>query len=240
MNHRVGLIRADTGGWEVVAGTGHAGFGGDGGPARQAALNQAYSIALEDQQLLIVDLKNQRRRRVDVTSGVGETLCGTGESRLPEHGQLAAASRWLIRGSIAMDRDNIWMVLRGGHSVWRLDRRDQRIYHVAGTGQKGFSGDGGDARSATFNGPKGIAVEPGKYLYVADTENHAIRQIDLKQGTLRPVVGSSTGQRGFNGDGDNPSEGGSIDHTAFACQSGDLLIGDSENHRVRQVRRELP
>jgi DNA-binding beta-propeller fold protein YncE len=129
-------------------------------------------------------------------------------------------------------------VLREGNSVWRLDRRDLRLYHVAGTGEKGFSGDGGNALDATFNGPKGIAVDPGRAVYVADTENHAIRMIDLKSQKIQTIAGSPSGTRGFNGDGDAPDTRLlNRPHGVCLLSNGALLIGDSENHRVRMLEK---
>lgn len=236
MNNRVvSYIRSDQS-WKPLAGTGIADFSGDGGPATAATINQAYSIALDEQLLFIVDLKNQRLRQLDLISGKIETICGTGESKLPTDGQLAKESTLADPRSVAVDKDNLWIVLRGGNSVWRLDRKTQKVHHVAGTGKKGFSGDGGDAKLATFNGPKGIAVDPGIALYLADTENHAIRRIDLKTGTVSTLVGSSKGEKGFNGDGgDLQSRLLNRPHGVYLLRNGDLVIGDSENHRVRLV-----
>jgi len=236
MNHRVIELMAESGSWHPVAGTGSPAYSGDGGPATQATMNQAYSIALDGDQLFVVDLKNQRLRLVDLGSGQIRTICGTGVIQMPKNGGLAVEQTLADPRSVAVDSNNIWIVLRGGNSVWRIDRQDERIYHVAGTGEKGFSGDGGDAKLATFNGPKGIAVQPGKVLYVADTENHAIRQIDLNSGTITTLVGSPQGQRGFNGDGgDLKQRLLNRPHGICLLKSGDLVIGDSENHRVRRV-----
>ncbi len=73
------------------------------------------------------------------------------------------------------------------------------------SGQKGFAGDGGDAKASKLNGPKGAAVNPGVALYIADTENHAIRMVDLKSGLISTVAGSPEGKGGFNGDGTEPT-----------------------------------
>ena len=80
-----------------------------------------------------------------------------------------------------------------------IDTAKKTIHHVAGTGQQGYSGDGGPARAAALAGPKGLAWFRGR-LFVADTENHAVREIDLARGAIRTVVG--TGQRGDGPDGD--------------------------------------
>ena len=91
-------------------------------------------------------------------------------------------------------------MLREGNAVFRIDPRARRLARIAGTGQTGFTGDGGPALTATFNGPKGIAYAPDQSLYIVDTENHAIRRVDLRSGTITTVLG--TGQRGNGPDGD--------------------------------------
>ncbi len=233
-NHRIGKIDAQTGRWSVVAGTGTAGFSGDKGRAVEAQLNQAYSLAVDDQDLYVADLGNHRIRHVDLRSGTIQTICGTGEAGMPSHGGRAVEQPLAGPRSLAVDSTNLWIVLREGNSVWRVGRQDGKIYHVAGSGEKGRLGDAGDARAAQFNGPKGIAVDPDVALYIADTENHAIRRVDLKSGRISTTVGSSDGLAGFNGDGDQLRQCQlNRPHGVCLLPSGGLVIGDSENHRVR-------
>ncbi len=237
MNHRVGMVEASTGRWKSIAGTGQAGFQGDGGLAAEALLDQAYSIAIDGDALFIADLGNHRVRQVSLRTGKIQTICGTGQKKSPSHGGRAVTEPLAGPRSLAVDPQNLWIVLREGNSVWRIDRQDGRIFHVAGRGDKGFSGDGGDARQATFNGPKGIAVDPGIAIYVADTENHAIRRVDLGSGVISTVAGSPQGQAGFNGDGDEPTQRLlKRPHGVCLLPSGELVIGDSENHRVRLLK----
>ena len=86
------------------------------------------------------------------------------------------------------------LALREGNAIYRIDPVSGRIEHLAGTGEQGYSGDGGPARSARLAGPKGLAFGRDGRLFVADTENHVIRAIDLKTGLIPTVLG--TGQRG--------------------------------------------
>jgi DNA-binding beta-propeller fold protein YncE len=234
MNHRVGLIDAATLRWHTVAGTGEPGFSGDNGLAIEAQMNQAYSIAVDGRQLFIADLGNQRIRKVDLDSGKIVTICGTGEKKSPAEGGLAIEQPLAGPRSLAVDSENIWIVLREGNSVWRIDRNDDRIYHVAGTGEKGYAGDGMNAKQAKFNGPKGIAVDPGVAVFVADTENHVIRKIDLVNKKISTVMGAAGGKPGFNGDGDELTKRAlRRPHGVCLLKTGELAIGDSENHRVR-------
>ncbi len=110
-------------------------------------------------------------------------------------------------------------------------------------GKKGFTGDGRSAKTATFNGPKGIAVGPRGNVYVVDTENHAIRKIELKSGLISTVAGSGPEHRGDGnkkddvGDG-RPATSARLDRPHGICVGADgvVYIGDTVNHRVRRVR----
>lgn len=236
-NHRVGRIDGQTGKWSTIVGTGEQGFSGDGGPAAKAKFNQAYSIALDGDILFVADLQNHRIREVNLKSGNVRTICGNGNRKMPVDGQPAIGQPLAGPRSLAVDKDNLWIVLREGNSVWRIDRSSNRIFHVAGTGKRGFEGDGGPARQAKLSGPKGIAVDPGNAIYIVDTENHAIRMVDLKTNLISSIIGS-TGKKGFDGDGENPAKRQlARPHGIFRLPYGDLLIGDSENHRVRLLKK---
>lgn len=235
-NNRVGKIDRE-GNWTTIVGTGETGFSGDGGPATAAKLNQAYSIVVDGNELFVADLANHRLRKVDLTTGIIETICGTSSKGRPTDGAKALGQPLEGPRSLAIDKDNLWIVLREGNSVWRIDRKAGTIHHVAGTGQKGFTGDGGDAKLCKLNGPKGAAVNPGVALFIADTENHAIRKVDLKSHVITTIVGSPEGKPGFNGDGDDPATRLlKRPHGVCWLNSGELLIGDSENHRVRMLK----
>ena len=85
-----------------------------------------------------------------------------------------------------------------------------------------------------MNGPKGIALGPGGMLYLADTENHAIRRIDLKAGVITTVAG--TGERGDGPDGDPRKCKMNRPHGVFVGRGGEVYIGDSEAHRIRLLQ----
>ena len=138
--------------------------------------------------------------------------------------------------ALFLQNDSLWVALREGHSVWRLDLSNDVWRHVAGTGKKGYSGDGGDAKQAAFDGPKGIAVGPAEKVYVVDTENQAIRIIDLKFGTISTLAGSGPAAKGFRGDGGLARRSQlNRPHGICAANDGTVYFGDNENHRVRSV-----
>ena len=236
-NHLVRRVDARTGTISTIAGTGQAGYSGDGGPATQATFRRPHSIALDGRGgLYIADIGNHRIRRVDLKSGVVESIAGTGERKLPKNGQVAKGKPLIGPRALFIDRQTMWIALREGHSVWRLDLNRGTLHHVAGVGTKGFSGDGKSALLATFNGPKGIAVGPGGDVFVVDTENQVIRRIRLKQGTISTVAGSGPKARGGKGDGGDATQA-EMDRPHGICVAADgtIYIGDTLNHRVRRV-----
>ena len=234
-NHIVRRVDAHTKIITTIAGTGQPGFSGDGGPAAKAALRQPHSIAFDAQQnLLICDIGNLRIRRVDLKTGIIETWAGTGEKKpTPDDSPIAGTP---LNGPRAITSDpegNLYLVLREGNAVFKIDPRANRIHHIGGTGETGYSGDGGPALSAKLSGPKGVAWAPDNSLYLADTESHTIRRIDLKTGIISTVVG--TGQRGNGPDGDPLHCQLSRPHGIFVSTDGKIYIADSESHRIRTL-----
>ena len=234
-NHVVRRVDAKTGIISTVVGNGTSGFAGDGGKAVKARLKQPHSIALDGAGgLYIADIGNQRIRRVDLPSGIIETVAGTGERGTTADGAPLAGTP--LDGPRAIDfnsRGQMVLALRDGNSVFGVDLRGQKLMRLAGTGQKGYSGDGGLARNAKLNGPKGIAVGPRGDIYFADTENHMIRVIRAGSGIIEAVAGDGT-------PGDGP-EGAPRrcrllkPHGVFVDTKGNVYIGDSGNNRVRKL-----
>jgi DNA-binding beta-propeller fold protein YncE len=132
------------------------------------------------------------------------------------------------------------LALREGDAIYRIDAKTQTVHKVAGTGEPGYSGDNGPALAARFGGstvrsagPKGLALGPDNSLYVADTESHAIRRIDLKSGVITTVLG--TGQAGDGPEPDPLACKLSRPH-AVLFANGVLYVADSEAHRIRVLR----
>jgi DNA-binding beta-propeller fold protein YncE len=231
-NHVIRKVNRRTGIISTVAGTGSAGFSGDGGPATSAALRMPHSLAFDPQgRLLICDIGNHRIRRVDPRTGVIETYAGTGErGPTPDGAPLAGTPLNGPRTLVVDGDDTVYLALREGNAIYRIDAATARLHHLAGTGETGYSGDGGPARLAKLAGPKGLALADGS-LYVADTENHVIRRIDLKSSIIETVLG--TGERGDGPESDPRRCRLSRPHALIADGRGNLYVADSEAHRIR-------
>lgn len=234
-NHIVRKVAAGSGIITTLAGTGLPGFSGDGGPAAKAQLRSPHSIAIApDGRLLICDIGNHRIRAVTLPTGVIDTYGGTGE-RLPTPDG-AAIKGTPLNGprTMVVDSDGtIYLALREGNALYRIAAKGGTIHHLAGTGEQGYAGDGGAARLAKLAGPKGLGLG-GRSLYVADTENHVIRRVDLDSGIITTVLG--TGTRGDGPEVDPLQCKLSRPHGLFADGAGTLYVTDSEAHRIRVVR----
>jgi sugar lactone lactonase YvrE len=237
LNHLVRRVAMKSGIISTVAGTGSAGFSGDGGKAREAQLNEPHSIGFDRAgDLYICDIKNHRVRKVAMATGVISTFAGTGERKGTLDGAPIAGTS--LNGPRALDFSpdgQMWLALREGNALYRIDLAEQRIHHVAGTGKAGASGNGGPAREATLSGPKGVSVGPDGNIYMADTESHTIRMVDIKTGQIELIAG--TGHKGDGPDGDPLQCALSRPHGVFVDADGTVYIGDSEAHRVRAVKR---
>jgi len=211
-NHVIRKIDMKSGIISTAAGTGMRGFGGDGGPGVKAQFNQPHSIVLDrDGSMLICDIGNHRIRRLHLDTGLIETYAGTGETKeTPEGASVKGTPVTGPRTIVRAANGDLYLALREGNAIYRIDAKTQTYHRLAGTGELGFSGDGGPALQAKFGGsatgaaarlagPKGLALGSDDSLYVADTESHAIRKINLKTGIISTVMG--TGQIG---DGPEP------------------------------------
>jgi streptogramin lyase len=232
-NHVVRRVDAKTGVISTVAGNGTQGFSGDGGPATKATLSNPHSIVLDaDGHLYICDIGNHRIRRVDAKTGVITTFAGTGERKPTSDGAPLAGTP--LNGPRALDiapDGTLYLALREGNAVYRIDPKSKTLHHVAGTGKQGYTGDGGPAKTAQLAGPKGVAIGPDGDIYLADTESHTIRVIRKKTGVIETVIGD--GRRGDGPDGDPERCRLDRPHGVYVDREGRVYVGDSNNNKVR-------
>jgi DNA-binding beta-propeller fold protein YncE len=233
-SHVIRFIEAKSGVISTLAGTGMPGFSADSGPSAQAQLKQPHSIVLDrSDNLYICDIGNNRVRRRDAATGIITTYAGNGETGdTPDEAPLTAPLRGPRSIDIGPD-GTMYLILREGNKVYSIDPKRKLLKRIAGTGARGYGGDGGPARDSTWNGPKGIAYAPDGSLYISDTESHVIRRVSLSDGTVSTVVG--TGMRGDGPDGD-PLKCALARPHGVCVHDGTLYIGDSENHRIRALK----
>jgi sugar lactone lactonase YvrE len=231
-NHVIRKVDMKSGVVSTVAGTGAPGFSGDGGPGTRAQLRQPHSIVLDrDGTILICDIGNQRIRRLHLDTGTIETYAGSGEAKPTADGAPVAGTPLNGPRTMALaPNGDLYLALREGNAILRIDAATQTFRRVAGTGEQGYAGDGGPALQAKLGGPKGLALSANRQLYVADTENHVIRKIDLASGTIATVLG--TGQRGDGPETDPLMCRLSRPHGVLAAGP-KLYVADSEAHRIR-------
>jgi DNA-binding beta-propeller fold protein YncE len=220
LNRRVRVIDA-AGIVSTLAGDGSGVYSGDGGPAARAGLVEPNGLALspDQSQLFIADVAGHRVRVVDFAVGTIETFAGTGEAR--HHGDGGPAAEAAVFGARAVrfaPDGSLYVMERQGSCIRRV--QDGIIETVAGTGTRGYSGDGGDARSAVFDAPKEMAVDHEGNIFVVDTENHAIRRIDAQSWIITTIA-----------------SGLARPHGAVVAPDGSVLVGDSEHHQIRRFTR---
>ncbi len=240
-NHIIRRVEKKSGRIQTLAGTGEQGYSGDHGPAKKATFNRPHSIALDEanRHLYIADIGNHRIRRLNLANGNVQTFAGNGKKKLPKDKTKVGPGIPIIGPrALYLTPGILWVALREGHSIWKIDLKTEIIHHIAGTGKKGFSGDGGPATKGEFNGPKGIVVDAKeKNVYVVDTENQAIRCIHLQSGLLSSLAGYGPKGRGFNGD--TIAAGKAMfgrPHGICVGPDGYIYTGDTLNHRIRRIK----
>ena len=211
----------------TVAGTGKAGFGGDGGPATEAQV-MPYSVAIDhDGRLIVVEHAAHRIRRID-NAGIIMTIAGT---RLPGHsgdGGPATLAELNEPHHVAFDSSGAMYISDHGNRIRKVDANGI-ITTVAGTGTEGFSGDGGPAIDAQLNAPMGMAIDADGNLFIADAQNRRIRRVD-PNGIITTLAG--TGDPGSDGDGGLATDAQLTPISLAFGAEGNLYFADIRGLRV--------
>src|SRR5688500_8664473 len=220
----------------TIAGNGYRGSGGDGGPATEASLDTPHGVAVDNRgHVYIADSPNHRIRMVDLATGTIRTVAGTGSEGYGGDGGPATAAR--------LNRPRFLVVAADGSLIvadtanYRVRRVDPAgiISTIAGTGERGYSGDGGPATAARFDDPRGLAFDAAGNLYVSNAEGSThptVRRID-PAGTITTVAGGHPA--GFAGDGGPATAARLNEPRSIAVRGSTLYIADSINDRVRAV-----
>jgi sugar lactone lactonase YvrE len=220
-------VTISTGVISTVAGTGSTsggGYNGDNIQATAATLNIPNDVVLDSSgNLYISDRNNNRIRKVDASTGVITTIVGTGSASSTGDGGAATSatingpcfSRFDSSGNYYISEvigNRIRKVVTVSTEIPTSSPSVQPTYYpslsphsinvistIAGTGAASYSGDNGQATSATINGPAGIAIDSSGNVYFSDYENNRVRKITVSTGIITTYAG--TGSTVYNGDG---------------------------------------
>ena len=221
----------------TVAGDGELNYRSDGVPATQAPIFLPYGVMVDPAgNMYFSDTNNNRIRRVDSKSGLISTIAGNGIAGYSGDGGPAMAATISQPSGLIMDgAGNIVFADSGNDIIRRIDAISGIITTIAGVPQtQGYSPMVVAATSAEFSSPRGIAFDAAGNLYIADTSNNVIREVNAATGTISTVAG--TGAAGYNGDNLLATTGQL--NTPWSVSVGadnSLFIADLSNNRVRKV-----
>lgn len=229
----------------VVAGTGVAGYSGDGGPATEAQLQYPGRVFVDALGHLYIGgslvnmgprkprIGNHRIRKVDAKGNISTLFEGQGVSGIQGDGGLSLQEHLYIPGAVFVDEmGHIFVADTNNNRVYKIDTMGN-LSVVAGIGRPGYSGDGGLATLAQLHDPADICVDKQGNLLIADRRNHCIRKVD-SAGVISTLVG--TGAAGFSGDGGPAAEAQlRVPSGLFVDEMGSIFITDRGNCRIRKV-----
>lgn len=229
--HRIIRLDPRTHAATVFAGTGKAGFSGDGGPADQAQLNIPMCGVIDPsgKAMVIADLVNQRVRRIDLATQVITTIAGNGRKGLPKDGDDALAAPMGDARAACVARDGtLYVLLRGGNALAAI--KEGKVTVVVNKAGKPGPASDGPAATATMLGPKYVTMDAKGNVLILDTENHCLRLFDPAKQTIRTIAGN--GRKGAAVGADWASTQLNRPHGARIGPDGRLYITDTENNRI--------
>ncbi|MBA3663048.1 MAG: T9SS type A sorting domain-containing protein [Bacteroidetes bacterium] len=217
----------------TLAGTGVAGYSGDGAAATLATLNGPIGVAVDAVgNVYIADEYNHRIRKIN-TGGVISTFAGTGVLGYSGDGSAATISTLYFPIGVAVDAaGNVYIADYGNDRIRKVNTGGV-ISTIAGNGLGGYSGDGAAATLAQLSGPTGVAVDPTGNVYIADYVNHRIRKVNAG-GVISTLAG--TGVAGYSGDGAAATLA-QLNYPFGVAEdaAGNVYISDKYNHCIRKV-----
>ncbi len=217
----------------TIAGTGTAGYSGDGGPATAAKFHLPRSVNIDRTgNLYIADQANFRIRKID-TAGIISTFAGTGVYGSSGDGGLATAAKIGSSWHVTCDINDNKYITDALQPRIRLVNPDGIINTIAGSDTAGFSGDGGPATAARIGDSYGIVIDPHLNYYFIDLNNERIRKVD-SSGIITTICGDGT--NGFTGDGGPATAAEFSDALNIVLDAvGNLYLFDRGNNRVRCI-----
>ncbi|MCH8988286.1 MAG: hypothetical protein IIA92_05710 [Chloroflexi bacterium] len=222
---------------QTYVGTGEKGYAGDGGPADQALCTEPFMCDFDSAgNLFYSESRNNVIRRVDKATGIVTTVAGNGEAGYSGDGGPATQATMREPYSLQVDRGNgdIYIVDRLNAVVRKVDAATGIITTVAGTGEQGYSGDGGPGNQAMFREPNDCFLDGKGGLLIADIQDQRIRRLDLATGIINTFAGNGEKERA--GDGKPALEASIMGARAVCMDSkGNTYICEREGNGVRKV-----
>jgi hypothetical protein len=218
----------------TIAGNGIAGYVGDSGPATSAELNSPYGLAIGNGgNLYIADPANNRIRQVALGTGTISTFAGNGTAGYSGDNGPATKAELQSPVGVATDSSGNLYIADEGNNVIRKVDISGTITTIAGNNTEGYSGDNGLATSASLSAPSGVAVDSAGSLFIVDTGNNRIREVNTA-GTIATIAGNGTA--GYTGD-NGPANSATLNKPSAVLEdsTGDLYILDTANNVVRKV-----
>ena len=238
LNNSVRKVDGTTGIITRIAGTGTNGsYSGDGGPATAAGFGNLYNIALSpDGNLYISDGNYLRIRRVDMQTGIVNTIAGDGTMNASNDSVPALNNPLHVPMGLAFDTSgNLLVAEYIACKIRKIDAVTGLITTISGGNSvPANTGDGGLAKDADLHFPQGLCVDKDNNIYIGFSQSHEVRRIDGATGIITTVAG--TGTQGYTGDGGQGTLAQLFEPTDVACNAdGELYISDSRNHVVRKI-----
>jgi len=213
--------------------------GGDGDeniPATQAKLNMPFGVEFDSSgNLFFVEIDGHRVCRID-TKGTLARIAGTGQKGLSDgEGKPLAAQFNALHNLAIAPNDDIYLADTLNHRVCKIDKKSGQFATVVGTGEKGFSGDGGPAAKAQFSGIYCASLAPaGNSLYLADLDNRRIRRVDFSSGIVTTITGN--GEKGVPPDGADAAKSPLVDPRAVTVdRAGNVYVLERGGNALRLV-----
>ncbi len=231
-NNRIRKVTAATGIITTFAGTGTAGYSGDGGAATSAELSYPAGVAVDaSRNVYIID--DNRIRKVTAATGIITTIAGNGTAGYSGDGGAATSAELYYSNGVAVDASGTIYIV-DNNRIRKVTSSTGIITTIAGNGTAGYTGDKGPATAAELSYPGGVAVDALGNVYIADVANNRIRKITASTGIITTIAGN--GALGYSGDGGaatsaelNLPSGVAVD------ASGNVYIADDSNNVIRKI-----
>jgi DNA-binding beta-propeller fold protein YncE len=220
----------------LIAGSGRRGFGGDGGPAVDASLDNPGGVVEDlDANIVIADTYNNRIRRVDARTGIITTIAGGGTGDPWKDGFPALTASLAMPTALAVDPQGNLLLSDSRHfRVRRIDKNSGLIQAVAGRGTNRHEGDGGPATSSDVQLPSALAVDQAGNVFIVQAGENRVRRVDARTGAISTVAG--TAAPGSGGDGGPATKAGLYGPSGVAVdREGNLFISEAFSRRIRRV-----